>query len=335
MESDAGRLLCGHDELLARIAGIFAACGLPEAEARIAALNPVQAEIQGNTSHGVLRVPSLVKQLVAGKLNPRPAVRVTTDGCVVKVDGDGGLGQIAMSYALERAVCLAPQHPAVICLVERTATLGALGPYAARVADSGLLGLIMQRTRPLMSLGRNRAIGNNPLAFGAPLPGRAPLVFDMACSAVARGRLEEARRAGRPIPETWALDGDGHRTADPVAALDGALLPLADHKGLGLAMMVECFTRGLAGPDREVRLNGQLLVSATALVFNPDLANAGFAERMGAWADEFGAAAEGSSARLPGSGAPLRREGAGREGIMIPAATMAALDEAARLVGAG
>jgi LDH2 family malate/lactate/ureidoglycolate dehydrogenase len=69
-------------------------------------------------------------------------------------------------------------------------------------------------------------------------------VFDFATSAVARGEIELHRRAGKPIPEGWAIDSDGRPTTDAAAALAGAMLTFGGHKGSALSTMIEL----LAGP---------------------------------------------------------------------------------------
>ena len=69
----------------------------------------------------------------------------------------------------------------------------------------------------------------------------------MACSAAARGRIRLAASAGRPIPRGWALDVDGNATEDAAAAMQGLVLPMAEHKGSGLALAYELFSAVLPG----------------------------------------------------------------------------------------
>jgi delta1-piperideine-2-carboxylate reductase len=69
----------------------------------------------------------------------------------------------------------------------------------------------------------------------------------MAQSVVSRGQVKLSQLAGLPIPATWALDAVGRPTTDPLAALEGALLPIAGHKGSGLAMAIEVLTGAIAG----------------------------------------------------------------------------------------
>jgi LDH2 family malate/lactate/ureidoglycolate dehydrogenase len=78
----------------------------------------------------------------------------------------------------------------------------------------------------------------------------------MATSAVAYGKIEIAKRAGKAIPEGWAIDRSGAPTTDPNAMVDGgALLPLGSdrehggHKGYGLALMVDVLSAVLSGAN--------------------------------------------------------------------------------------
>lgn len=56
-----------------------------------------------------------------------------------------------------------------------------------------------------------------------------------------------AEKAGNPIPSDWAVDVEGSPTTDPRRALEGALLPMASHKGYGLALSVDILSRILVG----------------------------------------------------------------------------------------
>jgi Malate/L-lactate dehydrogenase len=57
-----------------------------------------------------------------------------------------------------------------------------------------------------------------------------PMVLDMATSVVAGGKLDVARSKGESIPLGWARDKYGNPTTDPVAARQGFLEPVGDHK---------------------------------------------------------------------------------------------------------
>jgi len=66
----------------------------------------------------------------------------------------------------------------------------------------------------------------------------------MATSLVSMGKLNQAKKAGKPIPEGWALDAKGNPTTDPHAAQTP--LPMGGAKGSGLSFMVECLASLIA-----------------------------------------------------------------------------------------
>jgi len=87
---------------------------------------------------------------------------------------------------------------------------------------------------------RAAGVSTNPISIAVPGGARGPVVLDMATGVVARGKLVQARKTGRPIPAGWALDRDGNPTTDPQAAL--IPLPLGGPKGSGLSLMIELIT---------------------------------------------------------------------------------------------
>lgn len=313
-------------------ATIFVACGVEREDAVVLATHFARAEAQGNVSHGVVRILYRVKQLAAAKANPRPRIAFSSAPGVVKVQADGGIGPLVAERVLEKLFEASQTQAVTLGIVAETGTMGALGLMARDIADRGMIGLVLQRTDPFMSMNGVPSIGNNPFAFAAPLEGADPLVFDMANSVVARGVIEMSAKSGSPIPEGWALDACGDPTTDAAEALAGALLPAGGHKGLCVALMVEFLTRGLAA-DLEPAPSERrwpLAVSALFVVVNPNLCGAaGYRETMARWSAEYVA----KGGRIPGhAGAAKERESAQR-GVDLGPAAMDALREAATLAG--
>lgn len=82
-------------------------------------------------------------------------------------------------------------------------------------------------------------------------------------SVVAVGKIGLALMEGQPLPLGWAIDKDGQPTTEPRAAMEGSGLPIAGHKGYGLAMVMETLagvltTAGFAlDHNRETFRSGQ------------------------------------------------------------------------------
>jgi LDH2 family malate/lactate/ureidoglycolate dehydrogenase len=81
----------------------------------------------------------------------------------------------------------------------------------------------------------------------APVGKRAPFVVDMAATGVARGKIYLARNKNLPIPLGWAINAKGEPTTDPQEAIDGIILPMAEHKGYAIAAMVDVMSGVLTG----------------------------------------------------------------------------------------
>jgi (2R)-3-sulfolactate dehydrogenase (NADP+) len=163
---------------------------------------------------------------------------------------------------------------------------------------------------------------------------RAPLVIDMALSVVARSRIVAAKAKGEPIPEGWAVDENGHATADANAALRGSLLPIGGAKGSALALMVEILCGALAGAQFGWEASGFMdakggppKLGQFLIVLDPmHFSGAGFAPRM----TELVEAIAADGARLPGDRRLAARERAARDGLVIADDLYAQIEALAR-----
>ena len=232
------------------LAGLFGAAGLSPAPARRVATMLVEAELMGVPSHGLLQAPIYLRRLRAGTLaTDARMVRVHEAGSVAVYDARCMLGHIAVPQAVASVARRARRHGIAAVAVRRGGHFGILGVPAEALAARGLFGLVMCNTRPMMPApgGAEPAVGNNPLAIAAPVAGGPPVVFDMAMSAAAMGRIRRAAALGEPIPDGWAVDADAAPTKNAGAAVAGMLLPAAGPKGFGLALMVDLLSGVLSG----------------------------------------------------------------------------------------
>lgn len=296
--------------------------GIPEKDAQQTAYTMIRTDSRGIRTHGITRIASYLEKIKSGEVNAQPQIKLEQlTASSFNVKADGALGQVAMRHALDHGLELIKTNAVVLGQIYECGHLGALAAYALEAAEANVFCLLMQRTPPLLALKGfdNPAVGNNPLAYGCPIQGQAPLVFDMACSVAARGHVLLKSRQQESIPEGWALNEQGEPTTDADEALQGALLPSAGHKGLGLAMLVECLVGGLtATPESITALNHNVSVplagaqgrqNAFMLLINPQYSSgAMFGEYMSTWAKSYHELA-GAKGRLPGSrGAELEQQ---------------------------
>lgn len=289
---------------------------VPPQHAATAAALLVRSDLRGYETHGIGRLPAYVERLATGEFNPTPTMRHRVEAAVVELDADGAMGHVAAPAAIDLGLAELQRHACVFVSVRDCGHLGALGIHTLRAAEGGAFCLAGQQTPPRLAMpGFNAAaIGHNPIAFACPLPGKDPIVFDIACSVAARGHIMKAAREGRPIPEGWAIDGNGNPTTNADEALKGHLLPMAGHKGLGLAMLIQCLTTAYTVPgatsNRAATVEGAggrqpaffWLLAPDALGHRD-----AFRAAMEDWTGYF-LEAGGEAARLPGHrGAALER----------------------------
>lgn len=298
---------------------IFAAAGMPAEDARTAAEVLVRTSLRGVDTHGVSRAPLYAEALLAGTSNPKPDHGGEYRNGILYYRGDRGLGQVIGAAATRQAIGIARDVPVVTCLMDHCGHLAALGAYVLLAAEEGMWAFICQSTSPLMGLPgwKGRGMGNNPLAFATPVPGRPPLVFDMASSVVARGHLREAVREKVAIPEGWAIGPDGEPTTDAEIGFAGAVLPFGGYKGLGVAMFVQCLAGSLIGNSKALATGGGPEMGAFLMVINPKLAAGdGYADDVQVWFDRYMAAA-GPDGRYPGRRAAESEAERRRDGIPV------------------
>jgi LDH2 family malate/lactate/ureidoglycolate dehydrogenase len=308
----------------------LAGLDVPEADGAVVADSLVAAELEGQPSHGLLRLPFLLDRLRAGLINPRPAFRVTGDRpAAVVLDADNGLGPLAGVRAVDLSVERARETGAGIVAVRRSNHLGSLGFYLRRATAGGAIALAFTNTPPAMPPpgGRTPYLGTNPIAAGFPTS-RDPVIVDMATSQVARGHILQAARVGEPIPEGWAVDAEGLPTTDPRAAIEGSLLPLGGTKGFALALLVEVLSGVLSGAAVGPEVVGTFVpadresnVGHCFLALDPEALAPGFAARM----DRLAADLRELGGRAPGDRRHAERARRLLEGVELSPELLAEL----------
>ena len=236
------------EDLRRFVGDIFIARGMAPGDARWIAELIVFAELRGVDSHGVTRLPGYLGFIDGGYLDPtaRPEVRPII-GASLTVDGHKAAGPVTMMTAMEEAASLARQNGISLALVHHTTHTGAVGYYAEWAAKRGFASIIVIGGMPNMAYhgARVASLATGPLTIGVPGGADGPIVLDMATSVAAWGRLRQAKMAGLPIPDGWALSAAGEPTTDPKLAMTP--LPIAGPKGSGMALMFEYLASVLAG----------------------------------------------------------------------------------------
>jgi LDH2 family malate/lactate/ureidoglycolate dehydrogenase len=250
METNS-HVIVGEDSLKQFCTRVLILVGVPPAHADAIATNVIEADLQGVTSHGVVRLPIYAQRLRAGVVNARPEVRIAHETPTTAViDGDNGMGQWVAMRAMQMAISKAQSGTCAFVSVRNSNHFGAAGYYARLAVPHDMIGLsfTIGGINHMTPWGGARAIlGNNPFAIALPAGQERPVVLDMACSTAARGKILVAAKDNSPIPGDWATGPDGEATTDPIEALKGFMLPVGGPKGYALTLVIGLLSTMLSG----------------------------------------------------------------------------------------
>ncbi|WP_430521697.1 Ldh family oxidoreductase [Alloyangia pacifica] len=302
--------------------------GVGEANAHLQAELLIEAELRELPSHGLQRLPRLVARLNAGLADPRATgVARETRPAVLTVDGERGLGPVVMMHALDRLAGLASSKGIALAAIRNANHIGMLAYYAEAAAAQNLIGIVLTTSEALVHPygGTEAMLGTNPIAIGIPT-GTDPYILDLATSRVSMGKIHHHALTGTPIPENWAVDGQGRRTTDPEAAKAGAIAPFGEAKGYGLGLGIELLVAALAGSAFAPEVGGTLDATEVAnkgdiLILIDPAAGEGSAAGLAPYLERLRASRPADPARpvaVPGDGMRTRRGRALTRGVEVP-----------------
>ena len=241
----------GFEALRDFIARALSAQGLPQDDAlRIAELM-AEADLQGSDGHGVIRLPQYSKRIQAGGINVSPDIRVIREkAAMALIDGDNGMGHLVVSRAVDLAIAKARESGVAWVSVRHSNHAGPASLYARKPLQHEMLGLYFAvgNANHLPPWGgMDMLLSTNPIAAAFPAADEPPVVLDMATTVAAYGKVKAKAKRGEPLPPGWMIDREGKPLTDASRASEGFLLPIGEHKGYGLALMVGLLAGTLGG----------------------------------------------------------------------------------------
>jgi len=316
---------------------LFNRAGLADDHAATLAEVLMWASLRGVDSHGVARVPRYLELLASGEANAKPDIRIeSTTPAACTVDADRAPGPVALCAAADEAVARARANGIGSAAVRRTVHTGAIGYYASRIAEAGLVGIGFVAGMPNMAYPgvRGAAVATSPLAIAAPTSeGPIPLL-DMATATIALGRIKQYKNAGEPLPEGAAATAEGVPTTDPDQAV--LPLPLGGAKGAGMSLAFELLTSVLVGePIVSAFHGGDRRHRQNALLIALDPAAFGAGDYPAAVADTIAAVKglprldEAAVPRIPGERGAATEADRTADGVPVAAKIWSELTEAA------
>jgi LDH2 family malate/lactate/ureidoglycolate dehydrogenase len=230
----------------------YVKAGVPAAEAEIVADFLARSDLRGIETHGVTRLPIYILRLQKGYVRKECKLMAVKDkGPVAFLEAHGSMGHIAAYRSMEKAIAKAEEYGIGWVSVRDSGHFGVAGLFPMMALQKDFIGYVISNSAPMMSPwgGRERIIGNNPLAYAIPADRYPPIVLDFSLSVVSSGKLILTRKKGEKIPLGWAVDKNGLPTDDPYEGYEGggSLAPVGGHKGYGMVLVNEMLTAVLTG----------------------------------------------------------------------------------------
>ena len=246
-----------HASLKIAVKAMLAAMGSGETEAETVADHLVEANLKGHDSHGVGMMPLYVRNWQAGTLvlNRSPDI-LRDDGPFLMADAAGGHGQVAAMEITRRTVERVRETGVAVSGLILAHHIGRVGTYGETCAAAGMVSIQFVNVgghdatvAPFR--GADARFLTNPVCIAVPAAGDKPaIVLDFATSKVALGKVRVAMNEGRRMQDGLLIDSKGQPTTDPTVMFGlpgGAMTPMGDHKGYGLALMAELLGAALTG----------------------------------------------------------------------------------------
>ena len=226
--------------------------GVLEPEAEIVADLLVRSDLRGVETHGVTRLPIYIQRLQKGYVRKECEITVLKEkGPTAFLEAHGSMGHVVAYKSMEKAIQKAEEHGLGWVSVKDSGHFGVAALFPMMALKKDFIGYIVSNTAPMMFPlgGKERIVGNNPVAYALPADQCLPVVLDFSLSVVSSGKLILCRKKGEKIPLGWAVDKEGVPTEDPYEGYEGggSLAPVGGHKGYGLVLVHEMLTAVLTG----------------------------------------------------------------------------------------
>src|ERR1019366_9679147 len=130
------------------------------------------------------------------------------------VSGNWTFGHVAAKCAMEVAMEKAQAQNVAVVGIVKAGHIGRLGEYVELAASKGMIsqlwggGQSVEVPSAVPYRGRKRALHTNPVAMGFPVGGGAPMMFDIATTAVAGVKVVNARDQNKQLPPDCIVDQD-------------------------------------------------------------------------------------------------------------------------------
>lgn len=242
------------------VTAMFEKVGLTPSDAAEGADVLTMTDLRAVETHGVSNMLRLyIQDYQAGRLNPASGWEVEREtASTAVIDAGRRLGIIMGPKAMRLAMQKAKAVGVGVVAVHNSGHFGAIGHHALLATQQNMVGVCYTAAglSVVPTFASKALFGTNPIAIAAPARREAPVLFDVATSAIAGNKIRLAMRLGAPLLPGWVSDKEGRPLTEDTMVYDrneflqlplGGTREQGSHKGYGLALMAEILSTLLCG----------------------------------------------------------------------------------------
>lgn len=242
--------------------------GLPPQKAKKISNYLVEADLCGQNSHGVVRIPLYIGKVEKKEINIKAKSKIYNQtNTTAQIDGGWGFGQLAADDAIKLCIKKALKYNISCVTLKKANHIGRLSDFTLQAAKRNLIGIgfaNLHGTSHVVSPfgGKDRKLPTNPIAITTPGTSKKNFFdMDMSTSIISEGKLKISYLLKEKINKNFIIDYLGRSTNDPSKFYEdpkGSILPLggiSGHKGFALSLAIDILAgalseAGCTGPQK-------------------------------------------------------------------------------------
>lgn len=218
----------------------------------------INANLSGQDSHGVSRLPMYLEKIKNGELNINGKIKIIHQSpTTATIDGNWNFGQLAADEAIKICIKKALKSNVACVTLKKANHVGRLADFTNQAAKKNLLCLAFSNLHGTSHIvapygGIDRKLPTNPIALSTPGPNKDLFEMDMSTSSIAEGKVKINYYLKKKLNFGYLQDFIGKKINDPKKLYNhpkASILPLgglAGHKGFALALAVDIISGALS-----------------------------------------------------------------------------------------
>ena len=265
---------------------IFNSAGVNNKLSQLVTNNLIDSEIQGYSSHGIIRVKEYITYIKKGYILPKnkPTIHFHSKH-ISMIQGNKSFGVLVNKKVTNCLLKILKTDKFGFVTFSNSGHIGRLSNIALPVTRAGgiTIGFLnfSGSGKNVIPFGSNYPkLCTNPIVMSAPSQD-GPILIDFSTSSYSEGKVREAYYKNKKLPNGILVDKNGNSITDPKEFYkkygEVFLTPLGGnelgYKGFGLALFTEIFAGIVSGGGSSSTHQGNMANSGFFITFLPEIFN--------------------------------------------------------------